>query len=130
MLDGFGFLLNRLLLESGYARTAVCILGVLLTSLSVAMFFRTYISPCGYDQFVKVVSAHFKIKIDKFKIGYDLTSLAVSIALTLILFKKIEGIGAVTVICAFINGILISGFGRLIDRKVSFYNRFGFDKYF
>lgn len=104
-------------------RIVLCVIGAALISLGVALFFRTYLSPCAYDQFVKVVADRFKLDINKFKLIYDISSLAVSVILTFVFFGRLRGIGIATVVCAFINGYMIAFFGKLLDRRFTFFNR-------
>ncbi|MGN1081801.1 MAG: DUF6198 family protein [Acutalibacteraceae bacterium] len=92
------------------------ITGMCMISFSVALFFRTYIYPQVYDFFVKGISERYHINQTKFKIGFDAACLAVSAAMSLILFGGFVGIGIGTVIMALFNGALIGAFGKLIDR--------------
>lgn len=46
-------------------RILLFVLGVLLTSFSVAMFYKTYLYPQVYDFFVKGVSGKFGIKLSR-----------------------------------------------------------------
>ena len=84
--------------------------------------FRTYIAPEAYDLFVKELSKHFKIKTAKFKIAYDLSSLAVAVILSFALFGlwNLNGIGIGTVVCALLNGLMIGGFGKILDKNFEF----------
>lgn len=130
VLDGFICLLNLITLDDFAFRVFLCACGAVITSLSVAMFFRTYLSPCAYDQFVKVVAIRFRFNLNHFKILYDLTSLGISAIMTLSFFGEFEGIGPATIICAFVNGVIIGLFGKAIDKHFEFYDRFKFAKFF
>ena len=90
--------------------------GMVMTALTVALFFRSYIYPQVYDFFVKGISAHFSLNRDKFKIIFDFSCLAVACAMTLLFFGRFNGVGIGTVIMTCINGLLIGMFGKLIDR--------------
>ena len=90
--------------------------GMLLTSLSIAMFFKTYLYPQVYDFFVKGVSEYYGINRTKFKMCYDISSLAAACLLTLLLFHRFVGIGVGTVVMTCFNGILIGIFGKILDR--------------
>jgi uncharacterized membrane protein YczE len=92
------------------------VVGNLITALSIAMFFRTYLYPQVYDFFVKGVSQRYKISTDKFKVLYDFSSLIVSVVMTLVLFGRIEGIGIGTLAVTLVNGALIAFWGRIIDK--------------
>lgn len=95
------------------------IIGMLLTSLSVSMFFRTYLLPQVYDFFVKGVSEKYGFDRNKFKTAYDISFMLISCILSLILFKKLVGVGCGTVIMAFCNGTIIGFFGKLTDKYIS-----------
>ncbi len=97
-------------------RIVYFIIGLLLTTISIAMFFRSYIYPQVYDFFVKAICEKYNLNIKKFKLANDITFLIVSVALSLIFFNKLVGVGIGTFIAAFLNGFLINGFGTLIDK--------------
>ena len=90
--------------------------GVLLTSFSIALFYKTYLYPQVYDFFVKAVATKYGIKISLFKTIFDLTCLAVSLIMTFCFFGKLEGVNFGTVIMALINGTIIGLFSKLIDK--------------
>ena len=94
----------------------IVMFGILLTSLSIACFFKTYLYPQVYDFFVKGVSAKFHIKRSFFKTCFDLSCLAVGSAMTLLFFGKFVGISFGTLFMALINGTVIGFFGRLLDK--------------
>lgn len=94
--------------------------GMLLTAFSVALFYRTYLYPQVYDFFVKGVSLRYGLNMTKFKIASDVCSLAVAVVLTLIFFRRFNGIGVGTLIMTALNGLLIGAFGKLIDRLFVF----------
>lgn len=88
----------------------------LITAFSIALFFRIYLYPQVYDFFVKGITEHFKIDQTKFKTGFDLSCLAISVIMTLVLFKEFVGIGIGTIILALVNGSIIGAFGKLLDK--------------
>ncbi len=92
-------------------------LGVPVSSLGVSLFFHTYISPEAYELFVAEVSSKTRINLHKFKTGYDLTSLIVSVILSFIFFGfgVFRGIHIGTVVCALVNGFIISRCTRLLE---------------
>ena len=113
-------LLNPAVTEPGSMTMAVrmvlFVCGMLLTSFSVALFYRTYLYPQVYDFFVKGVSARFSLNRTRFKIAFDVGSLAVAAALSLLFFRRFNGIGVGTLIMTALNGLLIGAFGKAIDR--------------
>ena len=88
----------------------------LITAFSIALFFRIYLYPQVYDFFVKGITEHFKINQTKFKTGFDMTCLAISVIMTLVFFKSFVGIGVGTIILALVNGSLIGACGKIIDK--------------
>jgi uncharacterized membrane protein YczE len=107
-----------------YLRIIYFAIGMLLTSLSVSLFFRTYFCPQVYDFFVKGVSLKYKLNRTKFKMCFDATFLLISIALTFILFKRLNGVGIGTVILTCCNGMLIGFFGKILDKHFDFQPKF------
>ena len=101
-------------------RITYFVVGVLLTGFSIALCFRSYIYPQVYDFFVKGISEKYKLPEGRFKLFFDLTCLAVSVIMSLLLFGKITGIGIGTFIMAFINGFIIGAFGKLLDKIFDF----------
>ncbi len=101
-------------------RILLFIFGVLLTSFSVALFYKTYLYPQVYDFFVKGVSGRFGIQLSRFKTCFDLVCLAVAAIMSLAFFRRFEGIGWGTLVIALINGTLIGFFCRLFDKYFDF----------
>lgn len=90
--------------------------GTLVTSLAIAMCFRTYLYPQVYDFFVKGVAEKFNLDRTKFKIGFDILFLTISCIMTLLFFQKFVGIGVGTLITTLVNGFLIGNFGKIFDK--------------
>ena len=99
-----------------WIRALAFIGGVLLTSFSIALFYKTYFYPQVYDFFVKGVSLKYGIKTTKFKTAFDLTMLIISVAMSLIFFKGFVGVKWGTLVMAAVNGTLIGWFLKLIDK--------------
>ena len=97
-------------------RIVLFAVGELLTAISIAIFFRTYIFPQVYDFFVKCICEKFSINKSKFKIIFDFSFLALALILSLLFFGEIKGIGIGTLVIVCINGLLIGFFGKVIDR--------------
>lgn len=135
----YGFMLDgmmaavALLPEPGIAgRTVLFIAGMLLGSLGVSLIFHTYISPEVYELFVKEVSAKYGAEISRFKTGYDCVSCLVSIIMSFAFFGlwHFEGIKLGTVVCALINGSIIGWITHYLESRFTFFDRFGWRKYF
>lgn len=97
-------------------RITFFVASALITAFSIALFFRVYLYPQVYDFFVKGITEHFKLNQTRFKTIFDLSCLTISVIMTLVFFKSFVGIGVGTIILAIVNGSLIGGFGKLIDK--------------
>lgn len=120
LLDQFMRIFAQVAIGSMTVRIILFSAGVLLTASGVAMFFRTYCPPEVYELFVKGVSRHFNIGTTKMKIAYDITSCVFAILLSFLLLGQLQGVGVGTIICAFINGLLIGLFGKIYDKFIDF----------
>ncbi len=131
-LDGSIYLTSFLSDTSWQIRLCWFVAGVFLATLGVAFFFHTYISPEAYELFVKKVSAKFGVKIYKFKMFYDLSSLALSFVMSLCFFgaDKLVGIGVGTLVTALLNGRLIALWSSALEEKYEFRDRFPLKKHF
>ena len=101
-------------------RIAMFVIGMILTSFSVALFFKTYLFPQVYDFFVKAVSCKYGIKLSRLKTIVDLSCLTASVIITFVFFGEIRGIGWGTLIMALLNGTVIGFFSTLLDKAFAF----------
>ncbi len=92
--------------------------GELLTAFTVMLFFKSYIYPQVCDIFVKGISEKYGFNQTKCKRVYDACCLAVSVALTLILFGKFVGINWGTVVVTAVNGVLIGACSKWYDKHI------------
>ena len=90
--------------------------GMIITATAVALFFHTYLYPQVYDFFVREVSKRYKKDRTKFKIAFDTSCLVVAVALSLLFFGKLVGVGVGTVIMTLLNGRLIGFFDNKLDK--------------
>lgn len=97
-------------------RIVLFIIGMVMSSVAIAMFFHVYLYPQVYDFFVKAVSERFKINRSKFKICFDISLFVISVIMSLLLFKGFVGIGIGTVIMTALNGLIIGFFDKLIEK--------------
>lgn len=106
--------------------------GMLACSSSVALFFRTYISPESYELFVKEISDKTGYATDRVKTVYDLCSCFLGIALSFAFFGwwHFEGVKIGTVVCAIVNGWLIGKIGILFDKIFIFRDLLPFREFF
>lgn len=91
--------------------------GLLLCTAGVSFFFHTYISPEAYELFVMEVSDRFGFNINKCKLIFDCSCLAVAIILSFAFFGfgHFEGVKMGTIISAFVNGFLISVWTKIFE---------------
>ncbi len=103
-------------------RVAFYIIGMVFCAMSVALLFRTYISPEAYELTVKELSACHGWQIHKVKTVYDCISCAVAVVMSFAAFGvgTFVGVQWGTIVCALVNGWLISLWDRLLDRRFAF----------
>ena len=104
------------------SRIIVAIIGTLITSFAVAIMLRTYIPPSIYEIFVKEVAEAKGFNVNKMKLIFDASMLALSLTMMFILLGefRFDLIGILTVISAFLNSILIAFFGKILDKHLDF----------
>lgn len=103
-----------------WERIVFFVLSVVLTSIAVSGLFKVYLYPQVYDFFVKGITLRFGIDTAKFKRCFDAGCFLTALAMTLIFFRSIKGIGIGTVIITLLNGIIIGWCLRLWERFVEF----------
>ena len=130
LLDVDLYLLRGLEPKTLWFRVILFLLGMIITSLSVAFFFRTYIPPCSYDFFVRDVVAEKHADMRKFKTGFDAAFLLLSLLLSLLLFHGFVGVSIGTLVIVCVNGSLISAIDHFMEKHFEFYDRFPLRKYF
>ena len=103
-----------------WLRISMFIIGILLSSFSIALFFKTYLYPLVYDFFVKAVSLRYGIKLSVFKTIFDISCLLASTAMTFCFFGKLEALSWGTLVMAILNGSIIEFFSKQLDRSFEF----------
>lgn len=101
---------------SGYElwqRILLLCFGMIIISYSLSIAFNVYPYPQVNDYFVKAVSTKYNKKTSSFKIVYDACFLVISVAMALILFGDLTGIGIGTVAMTLFNGWLIKLFTKI-----------------
>lgn len=93
-------------------------IGELITALAIALIFKTYIYAQIYDFFVKGVVEKYRLPQTKFKVAYDVAFLLIALIMSWTMFGTLlgHGIGIGTLIITAVNGVLIGGAGKLLDR--------------
>ena len=128
-LNLFLFLLSDVQVHSVAGRWILLLVGDVCTAFGVACFFHTYMPLQVFELFVTEVTGRFKLNIHKFKWAYDLSLLAVSVALALVLFGDVKtfdwskigytsfhSIGLGTLVTTIINSPIISLMDKLINK--------------
>lgn len=104
-------------------RIVYFVVGFFINVLGVTLYFKNRYYPQVYEFFVKGVSEKYHIELSKFKLTFDLTFLALSLVLTLVMFHKIVAIGVGTLIMACCNGPLIGAYSRWFDKHFELKSR-------
>ena len=118
--------------ETVPVRVIFYIVGLLLCSVGVSMFFHTYISPEVYELFVKEASTKFHVDIHKFKTVYDCVSCVTGILMSFLFFGfgQFEGVKFGTILCALINGWTIGQCTALLERFFDFRDGWNLRRFF
>ena len=108
------------------------VLGTVLCSFAVSLFFHTYLAPEAYELIVKELAAKTKKDINKIKMAFDCFSVVLGIILSFSFFGfgVFRGVKLGTIFCTLINGFLISRFSKLLERFFEFRNKLNLQKYF
>lgn len=103
-------------------RILIATIGTLITSFAVALMLRTYIPPSAYEIFVREVAEAKKFNVNKMKLVFDASMLALTVVMmfTLLGGFYVDIIGPLTIITAFMNSVLIGFFGKLLDKYCDF----------
>ncbi|MDO4861215.1 MAG: DUF6198 family protein [Eubacteriales bacterium] len=132
VLDGFMRLGALLPTAFWWQRVIYYVVGMLFCSAGVSAMFHTYISPEVYELFVKEVSGHFRVDINKLKTGYDCLSCLVGVVMSFLVFGlwHFVGVNWGTILCALINGTIIGRFSAFYEKHWTFYDRFPWRRFF
>ena len=109
-----------------WQRGMACVFGILITSLAIAFFLRTYLPQEAYEMFVKDVADSYQKDMTKVKWLFDLSALLIAVVLMLVLFRRFafNMVGLNTVLATIVNAPLIGFFGKMLDRAGSFDSSF------
>ncbi|MBR0445451.1 MAG: hypothetical protein IJK14_08805 [Clostridia bacterium] len=109
-LDLFELLVLKIPCETLPARIVFYTVGEIFCAWGVSFMFHTYVTPEVYELIVKEVSRKRQWNINRVKTAYDIASVALGIILSFSFFGfgRFEGIKIGTLICALINGPMIS----------------------
>ncbi|MEE0776081.1 MAG: DUF6198 family protein [Bacillota bacterium] len=130
-LDGIELMLS--LLPTAYLalRVIYFVLSVLVIAMGVSLIFHTYIPPEAYELFVKEIAIAKNLNINVFKTVYDISSLVLSVCLSFTFFGmgQFVGIHFGTIICAIMNGFMISRFSKFFNDNFKFKDKLPLRKY-
>ncbi len=111
-------------------RVAAYTVGFVFGSAGVAMMLIAYFPPGLYEVLVQEITDRWHLRFGVVKTVYDVCSLLVAVAMSLLAFGTLRGIGVGTVVCAFLNGALIHLFGKWYGRLFTFKDAFSWRPFF
>ena len=129
VLDFFLWLFGGVTFDALWLRWVMLIVGDIVTAFGVACFFHTYMPLQVYELFVAEISARFNIGINKVKRVFDISLLALSVILAIVLFFDVaefdwstiigtsfHSIGLGTLVTTLINSPIIAAMSKFIDK--------------
>ena len=132
-LDLWLLILGSGTFQSIYLRWIMLIVGDACVAVGVALYFRTYMPLQVYELFVAELTDRYKLNVNRVKLVYDVASLAISVALAMILFRDVttfdwssvyytsyHSIGLGTIVTTIINAPMITLFGKLLDKAFDY----------
>lgn len=122
VLDFFMYAASFLDSAAMYVRIILYIAGLVVCAFGVASMFKTYLMPEAYELVVKELSEKLGRDTGKVKTAYDCISCAAAVALSFAFFGfgVFRGVHVGTIVCALINGRIISLISRWMDRNFAF----------
>ena len=102
--------------ETMTLRVLYLLLGLVITALGVAFFFKTSYPLQVYDFAVVKIAEKFNFKQSRTKFCYDMSMLCISLILSFSLTGKLTGMGIGTIITTLLNSTVISFWSKLIDK--------------
>lgn len=102
------------------ARVVYFIISYLILSFGIALSNRCGLPIIPTDLFPRELADITKIKYSRIKIGFDVTCLAVTAAMTGLLLGHLDGLGIGTIMAAFTMGKAVGMMGDWMDRHVKF----------
>lgn len=113
-------------------RVIYYIIGMVVCSVGVALFFKTYFCPEAYELIVAEISKKYSLPVSRVKTVYDCVSCAISIVMSFAFFGfgHFEGVKWGTVVCALINGSIIGFCSRFFDSVFEWKDCLNLRKYF
>lgn len=88
---------------------------IIVISVGLVFFIKSNKPILPFDMFVREISAKYDIGIGKFKTGFDISVLVISIAMSYLFFGELRGIHIGTLISALTIGSCVGFFMKLFD---------------
>lgn len=123
LLDGFVLMTGWIPADSFSVRLICYVAGELACVAGIALLIHTHYPPAVYELIIKELSARYGWSIGRVKTVYDCVSCLAAVSLSLAFFGMLQGVGVGTVVCALINGWLISRFSGFLDKRFRFADR-------
>ena len=132
LLDLVMWLIPTVVSENIALRVVFFVLGEFFCTFGVSLVLHTYIPPEAYELFVSEVSKHFHLPTGRVKWVYDIMSCLAAIAMSFIFFGfgVFVGVKWGTVLCAVINGLIISAMIKWEDKIFDFKDRLKWRRFF
>lgn len=132
LLDFVMWLTPVVAAENIALRIVLFVLGELFCTLGVSLVFHTYIPPEAYELFVSEVSKKFSKPTGRVKWVYDIVSCLTAVVLSFAFFGfgNFVGVKWGTVLCAVINGVIISAMIKWEDKLFDFKDGLKWRKFF
>lgn len=132
ILDLAIYLFDNISFDNFYIKIVMFIIGMLLCSFGVSLLFRTYFAPEAYELFVKEYADIFKTNINITKTVYDCVSCIIAVIMSFAFFGlgHFEGVKIGTVICALVNGFIISRCTKIEDKLFDFKDGLNLKRFF
>ena len=119
-LDGTMWLFRNIEVVTLTQRIIAFICGFIPLPFAVGLFFRTNTTLMPYDLFLREVVKEKKLDLAKAKWVFDLSCLGTALIISLIAFKKVQGIGIATVFFAFTIGPILGMVTKFLDKHFEF----------
>lgn len=114
---------------TGYFLRAVClVVGIMCVALGVKFYLRSEIVPVPGDGIMLAIAQVTKMPVPRTKIIFDCSSAALSIIVSLLVYRDIWGIGIGTIVAALGTGQMLKVFGLLLDKKITLFLDGGHNK--
>lgn len=117
VLDFTDILLQAVTVDLWYLKLFYFVISIVLIAGGLVFFIRSGLPIMPFDIFVSEISQKYNIQLGRFKMSFDLTTLALAVVLSFAYFGLLNGIYIGTVISAF-------AIGPVMDLLAPFFNRY------